>query len=91
MNYLKPPSNLIRGQLSKYDFLNEQKKGHGLKIYPFSEHCQKAASYDITPTIIAMSAKTGMLETVYREDTYPAIVGGTKMYSLLTINTVSLA
>jgi len=67
MNYLKPPSNLIRGQLSKYDFLNEQKKGHGLKIYPFSEHCQKAASYDITPTIIAMSAKTGMLETVYRE------------------------
>lgn len=57
------------GQLSRSDMESEIKKG-GLKIVPFSETCQKAASYDITPSIIAMSVKIGMLEKVYREPHY---------------------
>lgn len=55
------------GQLSKYDLKREQESKKGLKIFPFDNHCTKAASYDLTPTIIAMSSKVGMLETVYRE------------------------
>lgn len=57
------------GQLSKVDMEREFEED-GLKIIPFVENCKKAASYDITPTIIAMSAKVGMLENVYREPHY---------------------
>lgn len=41
-----------------------------MKIIDFDEACLKAASYDITPSAIAMSSKIGMLETVYREKSY---------------------
>lgn len=54
-------------QLSKNDFLNET----GLKIIPFDSRCLKGASYDVSPSIIAMSTKLGMLETVYRDKNYP--------------------
>lgn len=57
------------GQLSRLDMETEFQKG-GLKIIPVSETCKKAASYDITPSIIAMSVKVGMLEKVYREPHY---------------------
>lgn len=57
------------GQLSRQDIIKEKEK-NGLRIIPFENECVKAASYDITPTIIAMSAKTGMLEKVYREKHY---------------------
>lgn len=56
-----------KGQLSKYDIKKEKNRKEGLSIYPFEKKCLKAASYDLTPTIVAMSVKTGMLETVYRE------------------------
>lgn len=60
-----------KGQLSKYDLMRENNSENGLKIQPFdSEKSLKAASYDLTPSIIAMSAKTGMLENVYREKRY---------------------
>lgn len=59
----------MKGQLSKSDIKKECKKNN-LKIIPFNEKCLKAASYDLTPTIIAMSAKIGMLEKVYREKRY---------------------
>lgn len=58
------------GQLSKNDFQTENKKS-GLIIAPFEPIRINGASYDISPTIIAMSTKLGMLETVYREKTYP--------------------
>lgn len=58
------------GQLSRIDLLTEQNKQGGLTIYPFDERNLKAASYDLTPTIIAMSSKTGMLENVYREENF---------------------
>ncbi len=58
------------GQLSKEDMTLEQESG-GLTIVPFDMSRQKGASYDISPTIIAMSTKVGMLETVYRERNYP--------------------
>ena len=67
---IKQEIELLKGHLSKHDILNELEKDDGLKIYPFSNHCLKAASYDLTPTIIAMSSRTGMLETVYREEHY---------------------
>ncbi|MBQ2901176.1 MAG: hypothetical protein IJE49_04955 [Agathobacter sp.] len=57
------------GQLSKYDIEKEMDEGN-LKIIGKSEECLKAASYDLTPTLIAMSTKFGMLENVYREDEY---------------------
>lgn len=57
----------MSGQLSRQDFINESKKEGGLKIMPFNEDINlKLASYDITPTLIAMSSRLGMLETVYR-------------------------
>lgn len=60
-----------KGQLSKYDLIRENNSENGLKIQPFdSEKGLKAASYDLTPSIIAMSSKTGMLENVYREKRY---------------------
>lgn len=69
-------SNLIhnilapKGQLSKNDILREMEKDNGLRISPWYPDCLKAASYDITPTSVAMSAKLGMLETIYRETDY---------------------
>ncbi|WP_302619491.1 dCTP deaminase domain-containing protein [uncultured Oscillibacter sp.] len=59
-----------KGQLSKHDILQEIEKKDGLKIFPCYPSCLKAASYDITPTLVAMSAKLGMLETVYCEACY---------------------
>lgn len=59
-----------RGQLSKYDIQQEMAREDGLKIFPCHPKCLKAASYDITPTLVAMSVKLGMLETVYCEATY---------------------
>lgn len=48
------------GQLSKRDILANK------LIYPQGyEKNYKAASYDITPTAIAMSTRSGMLETVF--------------------------
>lgn len=64
-------NTITHGHLSKYDFIKEkEKKGPALIIFPYYEQCQKAASYDLTPTIVAMSSKIGMLETVYRENHY---------------------
>ena len=60
----------ISGQLGRMDFLAEQNKQDGLTIYPFNGRNLKAASYDLTPTIVAMSSKTGMLENVYRESCF---------------------
>lgn len=57
-------------QLSREDILAEKEK-NGLIILPFDLNRLKGASYDVSPTIIAMSTKTGMLETVYREKEYP--------------------
>lgn len=59
------------GQLSNSDILNEQASSSGLHINNFHPSRLKAASYDITPSIIAMSSRTGMLETVYQESVYP--------------------
>lgn len=59
------------GQLSNCDIIAEQSINESLRIVPFEAALLKAASYDITPSIIAMSAKTGMLETVYREQGFP--------------------
>ena len=58
------------GQLSNTDIFKEC-NSHGLMIIPFDQSRLKGASYDISPTIIAMSTKTGLLETVYREKEYP--------------------
>lgn len=59
------------GQLSKQDIINELDQDQGLKIYTLCEVKEKIsyASYDITPTFLALSVKTGMLETVYRKRT----------------------
>lgn len=54
---------LKHGQLSRKDIVNEK----NLEIYPKNSRCLKSASYDITPTMIAMSSKLGMLEPVYRK------------------------
>ena len=59
------------GQLSSIDIKNEFTKKDGLRIFQSDPKNIKSASYDLTPTIIAMSAKHGMLETVYREKKYP--------------------
>lgn len=61
----------MAGQLSKNDIISEQEKPDGLKISPFKHRYLKNASYDVSPTIIALSTKTGMLETVYRDKKYP--------------------
>lgn len=63
-------AEVVYGQLSKKDILEEEKR-NGLRIIPCEERRLKTASYDVTPTIIAMSTKLGMLETVYREKNYP--------------------
>lgn len=63
-------TEVVYGQLSKKDILKEEEQ-NGLKIIPREEKRLKAASYDVTPTIIAMSTKLGMLETVYKEKDYP--------------------
>lgn len=59
------------GQLSNNDIQLEQKEIDGLHIVPIFPESLKGASYDISPTIIAMSTKTGLLETVYCEKKYP--------------------
>ncbi len=59
------------GQLSSNDIRNEFCVKDGLRIYQYDVRNIKNASYDLTPTIIAMSAKRGMLETVYREKRFP--------------------
>ena len=59
------------GQLSNCDIMREHGAEGGLQIKPFNHMLLKAASYDITPSLIALSAKTGMLETVYREQKFP--------------------
>lgn len=61
----------VSGQLSNIDIINECGKEDSLQIRPFIPSHLKSASYDITPSIIAMSSKLGMLETVYREPTFP--------------------
>jgi len=60
------------GQLSQQDILEELKKKNiknSLKIFSvyngYKNHI-KLSSFDITPTIVALSSKTGMLETVYQ-------------------------
>ena len=46
-------------------------KNKNLDIVPFNENNLKGASYDITPTIIALSTRCGMLESVYCDTKYP--------------------
>jgi deoxycytidine triphosphate deaminase len=58
------------GQLSKKDIINEKNTGN-FSIFPYNQENLKGASYDITPTMIAMSTKKGMLESVYRDRKYP--------------------
>lgn len=59
----------LKGQLGKDDIQNELKNGN-LKIIPCNDECIKGASYDLTPSAVAMSTKKGMLEKVYREKCY---------------------
>lgn len=60
------------GQLSKKDLFNEFNKQDGLRIRlglnddEIVKSCMQASSYDLTPSIVAMSVKKGMLETVYK-------------------------
>lgn len=61
----------MSGQLSREDIITEGKNADGLKIVPFNLEQLKGASYDISPAIIAMSTKIGMLETVYKDKNYP--------------------
>ncbi len=64
------------GQLSKDDIIGEisknktnKKEGIGIDIGRFTNHIRndhlKFASYDITPSVVAISSKVGMLEKVY--------------------------
>ena len=60
------------GQLSKKDLFNEFEKENGLRIRlgikddEIVKSRAQASSYDLTPSIVAMSVKKGMLETVYK-------------------------
>lgn len=60
------------GQLSNKDFFNEFQKEDGVRIRlgikddVIVKNCIQASSYDLTPSIVAMSVKKGMLETVYK-------------------------
>lgn len=62
------------GQLSKTDILNELNTDKGLNIRlglnekSIVQNRVHSASYDLTPSIVAMSSKLGMLETVYKSD-----------------------
>lgn len=59
--------NAKAGQLSKTDIIKELNEDKGISIYScvdFSRNIH-AASFDITPTIVCMSVKSGMLQTVY--------------------------
>ncbi len=62
------------GQLGKIDILNELNTTKGLNIRlglneePIVKNRIHSASYDLTPSIVAMSSKLGMLETVYKSD-----------------------
>lgn len=60
------------GQLSRDDIINELNSNKGFKIFigdglddTVQKHI-KYSSYDITPSIVALSSKTGMLEKVYK-------------------------
>ena len=59
----------LKGQLGKDDIQSEL-KNENLKIIPYNEECIRGASYDLTPSAVAMSTKKGMLEKVYREKAY---------------------
>lgn len=62
------------GQLSKSNILNELNQSNGLAIRlgvgedDVVKNRVHSASYDLTPSIVAMSSKLGMLETVYRSE-----------------------
>ncbi|MCI9588197.1 MAG: hypothetical protein HFF60_09550 [Oscillospiraceae bacterium] len=59
---------MCKGQLGRQDYIDERNREGGLRIEPFNKTIDlKLASYDITPTMIAMSAKCGLLETVYQK------------------------
>ena len=62
------------GQLSNVDIKNELKKEGGMSIITCMDINKNihAASVDITPTIVCMSAKSGMLQTVYDKRTQSA-------------------
>lgn len=49
------------GQLTKNEIIDK----HDVTIWGMKNNCLKCASYDITPSMIAMSIKTGMLENIY--------------------------
>lgn len=66
MRIIKQKSSKFSGQLGKKDIIMESQKSGGLKITPLDAENLKAASYDITPTAVALSTKVGMLETVYK-------------------------
>ena len=55
------------GQLSEIDIKKELKEPNGMKIYSVINIKKNIhrASIDITPTIVALSSKYGMLQTVY--------------------------
>lgn len=62
------------GQLSKSNILDELSRSDGLAIRLGKREDEvvkeriHACSYDLTPSIVAMSSKMGMLETVYRAE-----------------------
>lgn len=70
--FSKITTNHKKGQLSKNDIINELNSDNGLKIRlginedDIVKKIICSASYDITPSIVAMSSKIGMLETVYK-------------------------
>ncbi len=60
-----------KGQLSNVDIITELSHKNGLSIISCVDVYKNihAASIDITPTIVCMSVKSGMLETVYVKKT----------------------
>ncbi|MBR6509838.1 MAG: hypothetical protein IKT38_04445 [Clostridia bacterium] len=66
--------NNKKGLLSRADIIDELTNSDKLKINlgindeEIVTQSIQSASYDLTPTIIAMSSKLGMLETVYKVD-----------------------
>lgn len=66
INHTKNPTNKT-GQLSRTDIISELQKEKGISIFSSIDVNRNihAASFDITPTIVCMSVKTGMLQTVY--------------------------
>ena len=66
-------NNCHNGQLSHEDIIRELTQNENFDIYSgennirFIKNNIRSASIDITPSIVAMSTKTGLLELVYRE------------------------